>query len=109
MAEGKGCLEHTGVVSQMIHEAKGNRGDLSIIWVDLDNADGSIPHKPMAKALSTYHVSERLKDLILDYYNSFSLRFTSRETTSAWHHLEQCHHRLHHINVLVYLGNGHTC
>uniref|UniRef100_A0A1A8S175 Reverse transcriptase domain-containing protein n=1 Tax=Nothobranchius rachovii TaxID=451742 RepID=A0A1A8S175_9TELE len=40
-----GCLEHTGVVTQLIREAKEGKGDLAVIWLDLANAYGSIPHK----------------------------------------------------------------
>lgn len=41
----------------------------------------------MATALTRHNVTERIKDLILDYYISFSLRFTSG--TAAWHRLEK--------------------
>lgn len=83
-----GCIEHTGVATYLIRETRENRGDLAVVWLDLANAYGSIPHKLVATALTRYHVPERIKDLILDYYNSFSLRLTSGSTTSAWHHLE---------------------
>lgn len=32
-----GSVEHTGVVTQLIREARENRGDLSVIWLDLAN------------------------------------------------------------------------
>ncbi|KAG7525299.1 hypothetical protein JOB18_025050 [Solea senegalensis] len=40
-----GCLEHTGIVTQLIREARENKGDLAVLWLDLTNAYGSIPHK----------------------------------------------------------------
>lgn len=40
-----GCLEHTGVVTQLIREAREGKGDLVVLWLDLTNAYGSIPHK----------------------------------------------------------------
>lgn len=55
---------------------KENR-ELAVIWLDLANAYGSIPHKLVATALTRYHVPEWIKDLVVDYYNSFTLRFTS--------------------------------
>ena len=38
-----GCIEHTGVVSQLIREARENHGNLAVLWLDLANAYGSIP------------------------------------------------------------------
>lgn len=51
-----GCLEHTGVVTQLMREARENRGGLSLILLDLANAYGSIPHKVVTTALTTYHI-----------------------------------------------------
>ena len=84
-----GCLEHTGVVSQLIREAKSNRGDLSVLWLDLANAYGSIPHKLVETALFKYHVPEGIRNLILNYYNDFKLRVSSGVTTSDWQKLEK--------------------
>lgn len=69
-----GCLEHTGVVTQLIREARESGGDLAVLWLDLTNAYGSIPQK--------------VKHLILDYYDRFSLRVSSGQMTSDRHHLE---------------------
>lgn len=84
-----GCLEHTGVVSQLIREAKESRGDLATLWLDLTNAYGSIPHKLVETALTRHHVPVAITNLILDYYNNFQLRVTSRSITSAWQRLEK--------------------
>lgn len=67
-----GCLEHTGVVSQLIREAMG-RGDLAVIWLDLTNAYGSIPLKLVEVIQERYHVPQKLKQFILDYYSKFSV------------------------------------
>lgn len=40
---GAGCLQHTGVVTQFLREAKENRGDLVVLWLDPANAYGSMP------------------------------------------------------------------
>ena len=40
-----GCLEHTAVLSQMIREAKAEKKNLVVTWLDIANAYGSIPHK----------------------------------------------------------------
>jgi len=60
-----------------------------LLWLDLANANGSIPHKLVKEALNRHHISGKFRNLILDYYNSFSLRFSNGSTTSEWHELEK--------------------
>ena len=84
-----GCLEHTGVITQLLREAKENKGDLAVLWLDLANAYGSIPHKVVEVALDKYHVPSKISDLILDYYDNFKMSFASGEITSDWHRLER--------------------
>jgi len=52
-----GCLEHTRVVTQLIREAQENKGDLVVLWLDLANTYGSIPHKLVEEALNRHHSS----------------------------------------------------
>ena len=84
-----GCIEQTGVVSQHIREARENNGNLAVLWLDLANAYGSIPHKVVEETLRRYHVPRSLSNLILGYYNNFNLRVTSGIKTSDWHRLER--------------------
>ncbi|KAL1266763.1 hypothetical protein QQF64_002438 [Cirrhinus molitorella] len=84
-----GCLEHTGVVTQLIREAREDKGDLVVLWLDLANAYGSIPHKLVETTLDRHHVPRKVKDLILDYYGNFRLRVSSGSITSDWHRLEK--------------------
>ncbi|XP_030281784.1 uncharacterized protein LOC115586678 [Sparus aurata] len=83
------CLEHSGVVTQLIREASEGKGDLAVLWLDLANAYGSIPHKLVEVALERHHVPSNIKVLIMDYHNSFNLRFTSGTVTSEHHRLEK--------------------
>ncbi|XP_073731592.1 uncharacterized protein [Misgurnus anguillicaudatus] len=84
-----GCIEHTGVVTQLRREAREGKGDLAILWLDLANAYGSIPHRLVETSLDRHYVPDKIKNLILDYYNSFSLRVTSGAEKSAFHRLEK--------------------
>lgn len=79
-----GCLEHTGIVTQLIREARNNKGNLSVLWLDLANAYGSIPHKLVQLTLTKYHVPSRIRDLIADYYSNFRKRVSSGAITSRW-------------------------
>ncbi len=83
-----GCLEHTGVVTQLIREARENKGNLSVPWLDLANAYGSISHKLVQLTLTKHHVPTRVRDLIADYYNNFRMRTSSGALTSGWHKIE---------------------
>ncbi len=40
-----GCLEHTSMVTQLPREARENKGDLVVLWLDLATAYGSMPHR----------------------------------------------------------------
>lgn len=76
------------MITQLIREAKEGRVDLAVLWLDLTNAYGSIPHKLVEVALEKHHVPQKVKDLILDYYSKFSLRVSSGQLTSDWHRME---------------------
>lgn len=47
-----GCLEHTGVLNQLIWEAKESKGNLQTVWLKLVNAYRSIPHGLINAAIS---------------------------------------------------------
>eukprot|EP00064_Thunnus_orientalis_P013279 superscaffoldBa00002137_g13316 len=83
-----GCLEHTGVVTQLIREARENKGDLTVLWLDLANAYGSIPHKMVKTTMTKHHVPHHVADLILDYYDQFRMRVSAGAVTSEWYKLE---------------------
>ncbi len=82
------CLEHTGVVTQLIREARENKYNLSVLWLDLANSYGSISHKLVQLTLTKHHVPTRVRDLIADYYNNFRMRTSSGAVTSGWHKIE---------------------
>lgn len=51
-----GCLEHSGVVAQLLKEAHEGKGDLAVLWL----------------RMAPYPTST--KTLIMDKYNNFNLR-----------------------------------
>lgn len=84
-----GFLEHRGALTQLVREARKNKGDLMFIWLSLGNAYGSIPHRLVVESLEPYHVPCMISHFIMDNYNNFQVRVTSRITLSAWHRLEK--------------------
>ncbi|XP_019647849.1 PREDICTED: uncharacterized protein LOC109488125 [Branchiostoma belcheri] len=84
-----GCLEHTGVLTQVIREAKANKSDLTVVWLDLANAYGSIPHGLIQVALDHYHVPASVKGMVTSYFGGFQLRFRTADFTTQWQNLEK--------------------
>ena len=83
-----GCVEHTSAITQLIHEAKKGRKDLTVVWLDLANAYGSIPHQLIYKALQHYHVDGHIQNII-SYLDGIQLRFTVGDQLTRWQKLEK--------------------
>ena len=84
-----GCIEHTSVLSQLIHEAKVNKTDLTVVWLDLANAYGTIPHMVIEEALKHYHIPEHFRGIIRSYFSGIHLRFSVNGFTTSWQKLEK--------------------
>ncbi|KAL7889491.1 hypothetical protein AOLI_G00017490 [Acnodon oligacanthus] len=68
-----GCLEHTGVLSQMIHEAKTSKSNLTVVWLDMANAYGSVPHALINTALNHFYIPQHIKRMITSYFGGIQL------------------------------------
>lgn len=79
-----GYLEHTGTLNQLICEAKESKGNVTIVWLDLANAYGSIPHDLINAALEHYHNPHNISGMITNYFGRFKLRFMSAKFTTKW-------------------------
>ena len=84
-----GCLEHTAVLSQLIREAKAEKRNLVVTWLDIANAYGSIPHSLIQIALNRAHVPESMCSLVESYYNDIKIRFTTGLYTTEWQRVEK--------------------
>eukprot|EP00064_Thunnus_orientalis_P012462 superscaffoldBa00001914_g12497 len=60
-----GCLECTRVVTQLLRDAKENRVDLMVLWLDPANTYGSMPHKLVQEMLKRHHMSDCTISVIL--------------------------------------------
>ncbi|XP_062568263.1 uncharacterized protein LOC134230448 [Saccostrea cucullata] len=83
-----GCIEHTSVLTQIIRETKESKGELAVIWLDLANAYGTVPHKLVELTLERYHGPEKTRVVLKDYFDHLQLRFTVQDYTTAWQRLE---------------------
>ena len=66
-----GCVEHCAMIWHTIQEAKVSKDNLSVVWLDLANAYGSVPHKLVEFSLDFFHVPRKLKFFLMDYFASF--------------------------------------
>ena len=84
-----GCMEHTAILSQLIREAKAEKKGLVVVWLDIANAYGSIPHSLIQLALRKAHVPEEFCKLVEAYYSNMNIRFTTKEFTTEWQRVEK--------------------
>ena len=83
-----GCVEHSSMITAIIREAKERGGDLAVIWLDLANAYGTIPHKLIAKMLEIYKIPSKTQSMLQSYYDKLVMRFTVNGKETKWQRLE---------------------
>ncbi|GFO03457.1 reverse transcriptase [Plakobranchus ocellatus] len=83
-----GCLEHATMICEAIQRAKSEKLNLDVIWLDLANAYGSVPHEMIQLALRMYHVPEVIPAMLDDYFSGFHMRFSTNNYTTSWIDLE---------------------
>ena len=64
-----GCWEHTSMVWAALKDAHSKGRSLSIIWLDLANAYGSVPHMLILFALRRCKIPEDWITLVIKYYD----------------------------------------
>ena len=79
-----GCLEHATTIWNAIQKAKAEKRDLDVVWLDLANAYGSVPHKMIQLALELYHVPQNIRAMLNTYFQGFTMRFSTQEYTTNW-------------------------
>ena len=65
-----GCEEHQLKLSSIIHDANKNQRSLTVAWLDLANAYGSVNHQLIQFALSHYHAPRELIVLTSHLYHN---------------------------------------
>ena len=79
-----GCLEHAQMIWNSLMSAKRERKELHVVWLDLANAYGSVPHTSIKLALEFFHVPEKVIDVLMEYFGSAFMRFTTNDYTTDW-------------------------
>ena len=84
MKKTPGCLEHTQALMEEIKDAKANRRQIFVVWVDLMNAYGRVPHNLIVYALRHYKFPEWLVNYLISYYDELIVRVVTKEWKTEW-------------------------
>ena len=76
-----GCLEHASMIWDAIQRVKSCKGDLHVVWLDLANAYGALPHSLIWRAMESYHVPDMIVGILKEHLSNFHMRFTTRSYT----------------------------
>ena len=82
-----GCIEHTTILWDRIKTAKNNKTELYVIWLDLENAYGSVRHQLLEKAMEFFWILEDIKNLISTYFKHTYVRFSNNRYPTNWQKL----------------------
>ena len=77
-----GCLEHSQMIWNSILSVKRDKTELHVIWLDLANAYGSVPHHLIRMALEFFNFPSKVGEIIMIYFNSAFMKFTVKNYTT---------------------------
>ena len=73
-----GCLEQYEKLFAVIHEAHKRHRSLTVCWLDLANAYGSVHHQLIRFALKHYHAPQSFAAVVSSLYSGLRSTITSR-------------------------------
>ena len=79
-----GCIEHTQALMEELQDAKRSRRQIYVVWVDLMNAYGRVPHNLILFALRHYHFPEQLVEYLHKYYDELLVRVKTKKWKTDW-------------------------
>ena len=83
-----GCIEHASMLWDRIKAVRNNKStELHVIWLDLENAYGSLRHPLIEKALDFFWIPEDIRKLISGYYKYTYMRFSNAKYSTNWQKL----------------------
>ena len=82
------CLEHSEMIRTSKLSVKRDKVELHIIWLDLANVYGSVPHHLIRMALDFSNFPSKVREIIRIFFNSAVMKFTVKDYTTKWQALE---------------------
>lgn len=79
-----GCVEHSFMLFEAMKEAKEEKRQIVVSWIDLANAYGSVRHNLIQFALEWFHVPKEMQKLIFNYYEKLMAKVKTKEWTSGF-------------------------
>ena len=83
-----GCLEHTSMIWHRIQTARKEKGNLHVVFLDLANAFGSVPHSFLWAAFEYFRIPNTILTLLKTYFQDLQLCYTTPDFTTSWHPLK---------------------
>ena len=78
----EGCFEHTFLLQSAMTDARRSNRNLSIVWLDLKDAFGSVPHSTLLNLLQCAGLTGSTINIIEDIYTASSCHLRVGNTTS---------------------------
>ena len=77
-----GCVEHTQALMETLQDAKRRKQEITVCWLDLANAYGSVSHNLIQFAAEWFYVPEAIRAMIHSYYDDLAVKISTAEWTS---------------------------
>ncbi|GFU42368.1 retrovirus-related Pol polyprotein from type-1 retrotransposable element R2 [Nephila pilipes] len=74
-----GVVEHNFIIGQHLEKTRRSHTDAFLVWLDISNAFGSIPHEVLFAALKNSGVDSDFLQLIKNIHINSSTRLISKE------------------------------
>ncbi|KAF7659999.1 hypothetical protein LDENG_00290150 [Lucifuga dentata] len=84
-----GCVEHSAMIWEQIQTAKCEKSDLHVVWLDLANAYGSVPHQLITFALNFFHIPTPIQSLVSAYFGNFYVCYITQQAMTGWWQLQK--------------------
>ncbi len=100
-----GCLDHSSMIWHQIQTAKVEKRDLHVVFLDLANAFGSVPHELLWSAFSFFHIPDTITALVKSYFQDLQFCLTTSEFALA-EPGSRHHGGMHHFTPGLHHGYG---
>ena len=79
-----GSIEHESMLWDRIKARNNKSAEFYVIWLDLENAYGSVRHPLIEKAMDFFWIPEDIRKLISGYYKCIYMRFSEARYSTNW-------------------------
>ena len=69
-----GCVEHATITGEALKDAKANRKNLTIVWIDLADAFGSVKHGLIFFTMKYFGINQKVLEYFKYYYSTLRVQ-----------------------------------